>query len=151
MAWYKLYQHIFNMPFHLNERGRRWRSKAKLMSPKGLIQKEMNQNSLQSLSFLFFIIFTWHDVNDKKNLFNMTFHHNIRGRRWRNKAKLRSSKGLIQNKLSQNSLQSITFLFFIIFIWHDIIDINLFSICLSIATKEVGGEEVSPSWGAPKA
>jgi hypothetical protein len=46
--------------------------------------------------------------------------------------------GLIQNKLRQNSFQSMSFLFFIIFIWHVIIDINMFPIHLSIATKEVG-------------
>ena len=45
--------------------------------------------------------------------------------------------GLIQNKLRQNSFQSMSFLFFIIFIWHVIIDINMFLIYLSIATKEV--------------
>ena len=43
--------------------------------------------------------------------------------------------GLIQNKLRQNSFQSMSFLFFSIFTWHDIIDINMFPIYLSITTR----------------
>jgi hypothetical protein len=46
--------------------------------------------------------------------------------------------GLIQNKLRQNFFQSMSYLFFFILIWHVIIDINMFLIYFSIATKEVG-------------
>jgi hypothetical protein len=59
--------------------------------------------------------------------------------------------GLIQNKLRQNSFQSMSFLFFSIFTWHDIIDINMFPIYLSIATKEVGGGKARLRRGAPLA
>ena len=61
------------------------------------------------------------------------------------------SKGLIQNKLSQNSVQSMSFLFFIIFTWYVISDLNMFPIYLSIATKEVGIDKVRSRWGAPRA
>ena len=46
---------------------------------------------------------------------------------------------LIQNKLRQHSFQSMSFLFFSIFTWNDIIDINMFPKYLSIAIKEVRG------------
>ena len=54
--------------------------------------------------------------------------------------------GLIQNKLRQNSFQSMSFLFFSIFIWHGIIDIIMFPIYLSIATKEIGGAKDRFTW-----
>ena len=57
--------------------------------------------------------------------------------------------GLIQNKLRQNSFQSMSFLIFSIFTWHDIIDINMFPIYLSITTKEVGGGKDMLRRGAP--
>ena len=57
--------------------------------------------------------------------------------------------GLIQDKLRKNSFQSMSFLFFRIFTWHDIIDINMFPIYLSIATKEVGGGKDMLRRGAP--
>jgi hypothetical protein len=57
--------------------------------------------------------------------------------------------GLIQNKLRQNSFQSISVLFFSIFTWHDIIDINMIPIYLSIATKEAGGGKERLRRGAP--
>ena len=151
MAWYKVYKHISNKSCHRNERGRRWRSEAMLKSSKGSIQKKLSQNSFRSTSILFFISFTWSWYIGYKLLFNMPFPRNNRGRRWRSEAMLRSSKGSIQNKLSQNSFQSMSFLFFMLFTWHYIKDINIFQICLSITTKELGGEEARPCWGAPKA
>jgi hypothetical protein len=43
-----------------------------------------------------------------------------------------------------------SFLLFIINTWHDISDLNIFSTYLSIATKEVGGDEVRPKRVTPK-
>ena len=81
----------------------------------------------------------------------MPLHQNERGGGGRCKAKLRSSKGLIQNKLSQNSFQSMSVSFLILFTWHHIKNIDIFPYCLSIATKEVGVKEVRLSHGAQKA
>jgi hypothetical protein len=71
-----------------------------------------------------------------KHLSNIPFHHNKRGRRWWSKAKERCSKDFIQNRLSQNSFQSMHFLFVIINTWHDINDINIFPTYLSIHPTE---------------
>jgi hypothetical protein len=42
-----------------------------------------------------------------------------------------------------------SFLFFSTFTWYDIIDINMFPIYLSIATKEAGGGKDRLRRGAP--
>ena len=95
------------------------------------------------MSFLFFIIFTWYDISNI-NMFPIYLSIATKEVGGREKGELRSSKDSIENKLSRNSTQSMSFLFFIIFTWHDIKDINIFPICLSFATKEVGGEEATP-------
>jgi hypothetical protein len=62
------------------------------------------------------------------------------------------SKGEIRGKLRGNleggSAQP-SLLFFSIFIWHGIIEINMFPIYLSIAMKEVGGGKDRLRRGAP--
>ena len=62
----------------------------------------------------------------------------------------RCSKGLIQNNLSQNSFQSMCFVFFIVNTCNDMIGINVFPIYLSIAIKEVGGGKDRLRRGAPR-
>ena len=87
------------------------------------------------MSFLFFIIFTWHDINNK-NIFQIHLSiatKEVGGKE--EKAKLRSFKGSLQNKLSQNYFQSMSFLFFIIFVWYDINDINVFQYAFPLQQK----------------
>ena len=94
------------------------------------------------MSFLFFIIFTWYDISNI-NMFPIYLSiaaKEVGGDKSLNMVRVRSSEDLIQYKLSQNSIESMSFLFFIIFTWYDICDINMFPIHLSIATKDVGGE-----------
>jgi hypothetical protein len=100
------------------------------------------------MSLLLFIINTWHDISDI-NIFP-TYLSVATKEVGGSKAYERCSKDCIQNKLSQNSVQSMSFLLYIINTWHDISDINIFPTYLSIAKKEVGGDEVRPKRGAPK-